>query len=95
MATRGIALNSRRRPVRALDERTALQVGDHLLDDGVPPATHLGVQHRQRRVGDHAVVAVPAEQLVLLITAGAGRVQPFDPAHDQPGGDMLGLAPGW
>ena len=43
-------------------------------------------EHRQRAVGEHRVVAVDGEQLALV-----GRVEVGDPAHDQPGGDALGL----
>ena len=46
-----------------------LQVGDDLLDDGVPAVAVLGLDHRQRCVGEHRVVAVAGEQLAL---AGRG-----------------------
>ena len=68
-----------------MGQGTVLQVGDDLLD-GVAAVGGLGVEHRQGAVGEHRVVAVDGEQLALV-----GRVQVGHSAHDQPGGDVLGL----
>jgi hypothetical protein len=46
-----------------------------------------------RGVGEHAVVAVAGEQFALPVGDGRG-VEPFDAAHDQPAGDVVGLAAG-
>src|SRR4030095_7630569 len=63
------------------------QVGVDLLDDGVPAMLRLGLHQGVGRVGEHRVVAVIGDQLTL---AGdlLGVVAP-DPAHDQPGGDLV------
>ena len=65
------------------------EVGDDLLDDGMGPVGGFGVEHRQWAVGEYRVVAVGGEQLALVV-----RVHVFDPAHDQPGGHVLGFRPG-
>ena len=70
-------------------DRAVLEVGDDLLHDGVGPVRGLGGEHRQGGVGEHRVVAVDGEQLALVRGVQVGHA-----AHDQPGGDVLGLAPG-
>src|SRR6266511_5720776 len=58
-----------------------------LFDDRVATVLGFGLFEDERGVGEHREVAVLGEQLVL---AGARpRVQAFDPAHDQPGGDRM------
>ena len=72
---------------------TALKVGDDLLDDCVGAVGLLGSEHGQRGVGEHAVVAVVGEELALPVRDGFG-VEAADPAHDQPGADVVGFAAG-
>jgi hypothetical protein len=69
--------------------RPVFEVGDDLFDDRVRAVRCFGGGHRQRAVGEHGVVAVGGEQFALV-----GRVEVFDPAHDQPGGDLFGFGPG-
>ncbi len=78
-------------PGRQVRQRGVLQVGDDLLDDGVVAVGGLGGQHRFGAVGEHGVVAVDGEHLRLPGWDGRG-VEPADPPHDQPCGDVLGLA---
>jgi hypothetical protein len=73
-------------PGRQVRQRSVLQVGNDLLDDRVRPVGLLGLEHRQRAVGEHRVVAVGGEQLALVV-----GVHVLDPAHDQPGVNVLGL----
>jgi hypothetical protein len=70
-------------------ERAVLQVGDDLLDDRMAAMVGLRLQHRQGAVGEHGVVPVDREQWALV-----GRVDVRDAAHDEPGGDLLGLGLG-
>ena len=70
-----------------------LQVGDDLLDDSVAAVGLLGLEHGQWGVGEHSVVAVGRKQLALALRDRLG-VETFDPAHDQPGADVVGFAPG-
>jgi len=72
-------------------ESAALEVGDDLFDDGVVEVGGLGVEHPESRVGEHGVMAVVGEQLCLTGVVG---VESADPAHDQPGADLLGPGPG-
>ncbi len=53
----------------------------------------LGLERAQWGVGEHGVVAVVGEQLALPVRDQLG-VKPFDAAHDQPGADVVGFAPG-
>ncbi len=76
-----------------MSKGAGLQVGDDLLDDGVAAVGGLGLEHDQRGVGEDAVVAVDREQLSLALGDGRG-VEAFDPAHDQPGRDVVGFAAG-
>jgi len=62
------------------------------FDDGVPAVLGLGLQHGDRGVGEHGVVAVGVEQHPLPTGLGV-RLQACDAAHDQPGGDMLSRGP--
>ena len=48
-------------------QRPVLEVGDDLFDDRVAAVVGFRGQHRQRRVGEHGVVAPGREQLALLI----------------------------
>ena len=68
------------------------QVGEDLLDDGMVAVLCLGLDHLERRVGEHGVVAPDREQLVLA--AGGFAVEVLDPADDQPGGDRLAFLRG-
>ena len=68
------------------------QVGVDLFDDGVPAVLGLGLQHGDRGVGEHGVVAVGVEQHPLPTGLGA-RLQAFHAVHDQPGGDLLSRGP--
>ena len=52
------------------------EVGDDLFDDGVAAVVGLGLQHGQRGVGEHRMVAVAGEQRGLV---GAGRVVAVSP----------------
>jgi len=72
---------------------TTFEVGDDLLDDGVGAVGLLCLEHGQRGVGEHPVVAVVGEQLALPVRDGLG-VEPADPAHDQPGADVVGFGSG-
>src|SRR5216684_1779037 len=49
----------------------------------------LGLEGRERGVGEHGVITPDGKQLVLAF--GGGAVAVFDPADDQPGGDGLPL----
>jgi hypothetical protein len=65
-----------------------------LLDDRVGAVAGLGLEHRVRRVGEHGVMAVDGEQLVLLtgrsvLTVNGCGVEALDPPHDQAGTEML------
>jgi hypothetical protein len=51
------------------------------------------LEHDQWGVGEDAVVAVEREQLTLALGDGRG-VEAFDPAQNQPGRDVVGLAAG-
>ena len=42
----------------AVGQGPVLQVGDDLLDDGVVPVDCLGLEHRQRRVGEERLMTV-------------------------------------
>ncbi|MFI7702604.1 hypothetical protein [Nonomuraea sp. NPDC049480] len=72
-------------------ERPVDQVGVDRLLHGVITMLFLGLKQRIRAVGEDRVVAPGGEQFVLA--ASGLRVEPLDPADDQPGGDGLaGLA---
>ena len=74
-----------------LRQRPAFEVSDDLLDDRVRPVRPVrsfGLEHRQWAVGEHRVILVGGERLALIV-----RVHVFDPAHDQPGRNVLGLGP--
>jgi hypothetical protein len=73
-------------------ERPVLVLGDDLLDQGVIAMPLISLDGRQGAVGDERMVAVGREQLALLGAAGCQRLEPFDPAHDQPAGHALCLA---
>ena len=72
-----------------MSEWAAFEVGVHLLHDRMPAVGLLRLEHRQRAVREQRVVAVDREQLALV-----GGVELWDAAHDQPGGDLLGLGLG-
>ncbi len=75
-------------------QRTALEVGDDLFDDRVAAMVGLGLQHHQRRVGEHGVVAPGREQFALLVGHEVVGVLVADAAHDQPRGDGVFAAAG-
>jgi len=56
-------------------ERGVFEVGDDLFDDGVVAVGGLGGEHRFGAVGEHCVVAVAGEQLVLSAGRGGGGVE--------------------
>ncbi|MER6371873.1 hypothetical protein ABT255_26440 [Streptomyces mirabilis] len=66
-----------------------LPVRDRLFHDGVLPVVEFGLKHAEGAVGENGVVAPGVEQLAL--PGGCLRVQASYPAHDQTGGDLLGL----
>jgi hypothetical protein len=70
-------------------QRAVFQIGDDLFNDRVVAVGGLGVEHRLGAVGEHRVIPVGGEQLVLPRGCGGG-VEATHPAHDQPGGDVLG-----
>jgi hypothetical protein len=72
-------------------QRAVLQVGDDLFDDRVAAVFTFGLEHRQRRIGEHRMVAPDPEQLALRVHLNVLRVLITDPAHDQAGGDPFGL----
>ena len=75
-----------------MGEGAVVPVGEDLLDDGVVAVVFLGLDHLERAVGEHGVVAPDREQFVLPVS-GSG-VQVADAADDQPGGERdRGLAP--
>ena len=76
-------------PGGQMRQRAVLQIGDDLLDDRVPPVIGLGLEHRQRRIGEHGVMPPDREQLTLSVGDDMVGVGVADPAHDQPGGDLL------
>ena len=61
-------------PGGQMRERAVLQVGDDLLDDGVPAVRGLGVEHRQRRVSEHGVVAPLCGGPRYGVAAGGSRL---------------------
>jgi hypothetical protein len=73
-------------------QRPFSPVGEQLLDDGVAAVVFLGLEHGERGVGEHGVVAPGGEQLALAF--GGPGVEVFDPADDQPGRDCLALLRG-
>ena len=52
-------------PGGQMRQRAVLQIGDDLLDDRVPPMIGLGLEHRQRGIGEHGVMPPDREQLTL------------------------------
>ena len=75
---------------RQVSERPVGPVGEDLLGLGVAAVLLLGLQHRERRVGEDSVVTPGAEQFTL---AGCGlAVEVADAADDEAGGDGLSLA---
>lgn len=73
-------------------EGVGLELGDDLLDDGVPAVDLVGLDRAQGGVGDERVVAVGGEQLTLGAAVTGGGLQPPHPAHHQPARHVLGLA---
>jgi hypothetical protein len=93
-----IAANTSQAPLAAerpegACEGAALKVGDDLRGQGVGAVGVLGFQHDQWGAGEHFVVAVGRKQLALALRDSLGA-QSFDPAHDQPGADVVGFTPG-
>ena len=60
------------------------QVRDDLLHQGMVPVTGLGLNQRHRIVGEHSMVAIARQQLILV-----ARVQALHAAHDQTGCDLI------
>ena len=74
-----------------MGQGSVLQVCDDLLDDGVTTVVCLGLQDRQRGVGEHCVVPPDAEQLALRVRLDVVGVGVADPPHDQPVALVAGL----
>ena len=72
-------------------ERAVGPVGEDLLGLGVAAVVLFGLEHHERGVGEHRVVAPGGEQLAL--PGGGLLIEVADAADDQPGGDGLALAP--
>ena len=70
-----------------MSKRAAGNVREDLLHHGVVTVLPLGLDHGERRVGEHRVVAPGGKQLALA--SGALLVQVPDPPDDQPRGDRL------
>jgi hypothetical protein len=69
---------------------SVLEVGDDLFNDRVASVIGFGLEHRQRRVGEHGVVPPDREQFALLVGDDVGGVGIADPPDDQPGADLAG-----
>ncbi len=79
-------------PRGQVGQGAGLAVGNDLLDDCVVAVLPLGLEGLERAVGEERVVAPDRKQLALFADGGrSGQVT--DPAHDEPGGDVLGLLP--
>ena len=63
-------------PDAKMSQRPGPQVGVDLLDDGLAAVVGLGLDERERAVGEYAVVEVEAEQLALLGRTRAGLAGP-------------------
>jgi hypothetical protein len=63
-----------------------------LFHDGVVAVLGFGLEHHERGVGEHRVIAPGGEQFALAFAGFV--VEVFDPADDQPGGDGLPLPGG-
>ena len=55
-----------------MSQGTVGPVGEDLLDDGVVAVLLLGLEHHERGVGEHGVVAPDGEQLVLAFARPGG-----------------------
>jgi hypothetical protein len=75
-------------------ERPVLQVCDDLFDDRVAAVVTLGGEHRQRRVGEHGVVAPGGEQFALGVHVNVVGVGVAHPPYDQPCLDLPSLRAG-
>ena len=75
----GVGVELPRRQVR---QWPVDQVGEDLFDHGVAAVLGLGLGQPERAVGEHRVIAVDGEQLVLALGGGLG-VEPAHAAHDQ------------
>jgi hypothetical protein len=64
-------------------QRSVDEVGEDLLDDGVPAMLGFGLHERERAIGEHRVIPIRGEQLALALRGGVG-VEACDAPHDQP-----------
>ncbi len=72
-------------------QRSVDQVGEDLLDHGVPAMVGLGLGELEWAVGEHRVIPVGGKQLALALHGGLG-VEPLDASHDQPPVAAVGVA---
>ncbi|MFH8440824.1 hypothetical protein ACH4D3_06250 [Streptomyces sp. NPDC018026] len=72
-----------------MGERGGLPARDFLFYDGVLAVVQFGLKQGEGAVGEDGVAARGVEQFAL--SGGCLRVQASHPAHDQAGGDLLGL----
>ena len=62
-------------------------VGEDLLDDGVTAVLFFGLDHLDRAVGEHGVIAPGGKQ--FLLPGHGGGIQVTDAADDQPGSEGI------
>lgn len=73
-----------------MSERTALELGDDLLDDRVVAVGFVGVDDAQGGVGDERVVAPGVEELPLPLGGGLSVYSPIsDTVRPSTGGSQL------
>ena len=73
-------------------QRSVLELGDDLLDDGVVALSLVGLDGAQGAVGGERTVPPGGEQLARGGAVAGQALQPIDPPDHQPAGDVLGLA---
>jgi hypothetical protein len=77
---------------RQVGRRPALHVGDHLFHHSATSVVLLGVDQRERGVGERAVVAVGGEQLPWARTWACGLSRHIFVSDPQVGGVLAGAA---
>jgi hypothetical protein len=70
-----------------MSQRTAGDVGEHLLHHRVVTVLPFGLDQLEGRIGEYGMVAPGGKQLILPVSSFL--VQVADPPDDQPGGDGL------